>query len=286
MAGELKIIATQDLGRLSDGTGKPVIYNWKFYYNVPGVVPWIILALVIVLVKDNRTPKAMPILIPLLIINGIVFLIFKSISSFASEISQFSQLFISVSMSLATLWLLSHKIGNRNRFATFMLAMVIMGISLVVYNLAYSCANFSFITGIIIVISGVVSSPILFSMALCGWLCRKRYGGLKFMLLLGVSMIMLTSLVLAGYAVLSLIFNSGMGIGQILLMVLVQVLLLSCATYVILLPYMILAMSSDFYRERFFSCFRLTGMVDAKAEVVREAEAETVVEDISEDPDS
>ncbi len=152
----------------------------------------------------------MPILIPVFIINGLAFLIYKLLPTSSSDISQVNQLFISVSMSLATLWLLSHKIGNRNRFVTFLLASVIMAISILVYNLAYSGITFSSTTVSIIIGSCIFSTATLVSMALCGWLCRKRYSGLKFMLWLAASMAILTSLIVGTFVLPMMLAVSGL----------------------------------------------------------------------------
>jgi hypothetical protein len=60
-------VATQELGSLGRAEGTPVLLEWQWYYNVPGLPVWIVLLLVVVVPRHNRHWQAWLILVlPLL----------------------------------------------------------------------------------------------------------------------------------------------------------------------------------------------------------------------------
>ena len=104
---------------------------------------WAVLVLAIVLVKANRNPQALLVLVPLLIIN-LLWSIFKKAMSFPSaQVEMFNMLFYSLTVGIAILWLLAHKLGNRSRFVTFLLAFTIMAVVGLAGAISYGGLEFS-----------------------------------------------------------------------------------------------------------------------------------------------
>ena len=117
--GELRIVASQDIGELGPKEGKAVIYNWKWYYNVLPLLLLFTLVLLLVFVRANRTPCAWLIFVPLLIVNLLWSLFAKVLGVGSADTAVFSVLFHSYVVGIAALWLLGHKIANRSRFYNF-----------------------------------------------------------------------------------------------------------------------------------------------------------------------
>jgi len=109
----------------------------------------------------------------------------------------------------------------------------------------------------------------LFAFVLTGWQCRKRYGGLRFVLCLPVWTIAVSIVSFLGYIGIALVIMSIAGhapgnwnsmLLQVFVVGLVFGLVLGLCVYVINLPYIILALRNSFFRERFYACLRLKSM--------------------------
>jgi len=230
---------------------------------------WLILVLVLALVKANRNPRAWLILIPLLAIN-LLWTVLKKITPLQSpQLAVFEQLFVSLTIGISVVLLFGHKIGNRNRFVTFLLAAVLMAAVGIAGALSYSGLAFSPQVFAFAIAFAVIASIMLLAFVFAGCCCRKRYSNLRFMLWLALSTVVVCMVILLGYFVIAMTIMSTMG-GmsnmwiRMLLQISVMGLVLGGCLYVILLPFMILAFKSGFYRERFFACFRLPSMVILK----------------------
>lgn len=69
---ELSLVATRDLGGLGPAETEPVTIEWRWYYHLFGRTVWILVALLLVVVKENRRLEAWAILIPALVLNMLV----------------------------------------------------------------------------------------------------------------------------------------------------------------------------------------------------------------------
>ncbi len=261
--GELKIVPSADIGELGPEEGTAVVYHWKWYYSVPALLLWAVLVLAIVLVKANRNPHALLILVPLLIVN-LLWFGFLKLFHFASVTRvQFDSLFASYTVGITVLWLLAHKLGNRNRFVTFLLALVVMTVVSLVGAISYNM-SFSDETTQVSFLLVVLAFTMLFGFVLAAWRCRKRYSGLRFMLCLGVWTIAVGIVSLLSFFVIAVVIWSLAGGSlppySILIQVFIVGLIFGVCLYVIVFPYMILALRSSFFRERFYACLRLKSM--------------------------
>jgi len=99
---------------------------------------WLTLILVFVLPKSNRNPRALLIIAPLVVVN-LLYLLLKTISGMPSMVvQQYDMLFQSISISIAVMWLIAHKLGNRNHFLTFLRALALMAVICLVGEISYA----------------------------------------------------------------------------------------------------------------------------------------------------
>ena len=217
--------------------------------------------MLLVFVKANRDPGAWFIFIPLLIVNLFWSIFTRLVVSGSADTAMFSMIFHSYVIGIAALWLLGHKIGNRNRFVTFLLAAAIMAIAGLTGAISYGMTDFSEQTAAVLMLLAVLAFTILLGFALTGWRCRNRYSNLRFMLWLAFWFVVAcVASTLAFYSVMLAIYQVPIPIFTILLQLLLMGLIFGLCAYVIILPYMILAFRSSFFRRRFYGCFRLPAM--------------------------
>ncbi len=260
----MKIIASQDIGELGPKEGTAVLYNWKWYYSIPALALWVVLLGAIVLVKANRNPRALLIVLPLLVAN-LLWLGFVRLLNFPSVARvQYDPLFVSYTVGIAVLWLLAHKLGNRNRFVTFLLALIIMIVVGFVGLTSYSMGEFSNETTLFLAFLAVLALAVLVGFVLAARLCQKHFNALRFMLWLALwTVINSVAAMLTFMVIMFLVQSRPNNMIPILLQILIFGLVAGLLLYVINLPFMILALSSSFFRERFYACLRLKSMPTA-----------------------
>ncbi len=257
----MKIIASADIGELGQKEGTAVVYNWRWYYSIPGLALWVVLIAAFIFIKANRNPQALLILAPLLILN-LLWLAFKKVMVLGSaDIEMFGMVFNSLVVSITVLWLFAHKLANRNRFVTFLLALALMAVLGLVGAISYCGLTFSQQTGGEVIILAMLALAMLLGFVLAGWQCRNRYSGLRFVLYLAlwtVAACLASTLVF--YPIVFIIQQVPVPISTVLLVALIVGLAFGAFLYVIVFPFMILALSSSFFRERFYACLRLKSM--------------------------
>jgi hypothetical protein len=236
---------------------------------------WVLLFLALVLVKANRTGRAWLILIPVLIVMLVWSLFKKAVPIPSSQMGPFDQLIVSLAIGISIVFLLGHKIGNRHRLATFLLAMLIM-----VLVCTAGLVSFGGLTSqngaIFAIMSLIMAAVMLLAFVMSGFKCRKQYGPVRFMLWLAIWTIGCMIVAMFLYCAIAMI---AMGMPVPLLEILMQLTLVGLMVggilYAVVLPFMILVFKSGFFRERFFACLRLRSMqvtADAAEPVVRTGE--------------
>jgi hypothetical protein len=231
-----------------------------------------VLLLAIVLVKANWNPRALLVLAPLLIDKLLlsvlkrVYFIPDSLSSL--NIDRLEHIFYLLAVGLAVLCLLSHWLGNRNRFAAFVLALVIMIVAGFAGAVSYVKFSESLANEITIstISSAILALLVLLGFVLAGWQCRKKYSGLRFTLWLGVWTIASAIGILLNYQVVAAVnhYISG-NIPELRWIwvkstVFINGLVVGGFTYAMLLPYVILVLCCSFFRKRFYACLHLKSM--------------------------
>jgi len=219
--------------------------------------------LLLVFVKANRDPGAWLIFIPLLIVNLLWSVLTRFLGVTSANMAMFSMLFHSHVIGIAALWLLGHKIGNRNRLVTFLLALSIMAVAGLTGVTSYGMTGFSEETAAVLMLLAVLTFTMLLGFVLTGWRCRNRYSNLRFMLWLAFWFVAAcVASMLTFYSVMFAIYQIPLSIFTILLRLSIVALVLGLCLYAIVLPYMILALRSSFFRRRFYGCFHLPAMAE------------------------
>ena len=250
-----------DLGDLGPKESDPVTYTWSFIDNITGLVVWVALVGAFVLSRENRSGKALLILVPVLMVNVLWIGIKKVTGMPSSSAGQFDVMFNAFTIGLAIVWLLSHRFAGLNRFVVFLLTVVAMSLTYALSVLSYSGLEFTEETMMLAVFFFVVMVAALLAFTLTGWCCRKNYSALRFMLWLALWCPVLCLFAMFAYVLaIVVIMHQSMSIGQLLTQIPIVGLIVGGVLYLLLLPYMILVLNCDLFRQRFYGCFRLKGM--------------------------
>lgn len=256
--GELKIVASGDIGDLGPKEGTAILYNWTPLYNVAGLLPWLLVVAGFVLFKENRRAQALWILLPVVVFKGILWGFLAIMSKLAGFPSEISLLFTSLAdcllIGFVLSWLLGDRIGNRNRFATWLLAIVVFtvvwALSLVSIGLTTEAMGVS-------ILIGVTVGIFMLSFALAGFNCRKAFGPIKFCLWMALWVVVFT---FGLFLVIGLVQTLSMG-GEYVVQMLVGILMAggiySGVLIVALLPFEIILLANTFWRKRFEAVFGL-----------------------------
>ena len=242
--------------------GEAVMCHWKWYYGTSSWALWVVLAAVFVLVKANRNRRALLILVPLLILSLIWFGFKKLMPVPTSTEMIFDQIFYSLIVGIAVVFLLGHKLSGRNRFITFLLVLGVMMVLWTVGAMSYSGIEFSNDMLGSIVYFASLALAMLLGTVLAGWFCRKRYSAKRFLIMLVLGCIITGVVFLFSFFVVYMIFESALRNQWQIIFIQIPIMgaVLGFISFVIILPYMILAFRSSFFRERFFACMGLQSM--------------------------
>lgn len=266
--GTFEVRASRDLGSLGPKEGEPVELSFPLYRHLSRLLPWLFF-LPLFLVKGNRTPKALLILIPVAIVQTLLIGLGALLSGFIG--SEGSLLFTSLTalnLGLASCWLLLHRIGGRNRAITCLLALLILA----VFGLAglFSHGSFDYMLAPLAIVYGFMMSAVLLSILLAAVFCRKRYRAGRFIWFLVLASLVVAVFQLLPFVIFAMIAYGAMGSGGELLEILaafgISAGMASGLMFGLHLPYLILAFGSAFYRERFFGALRLKGMAQEEGE--------------------
>lgn len=249
----MKIVASCDIGDLGPKEGTPITYYWNPIYNVIGLLPWLLIAGAFVLLKENRCAQALWILLPIVLFR----LLWAALAALMHIPSEASSLFIALIDCLLigfTLnWLLADHIGNRNRLITWLLALALFAL---VYGATLVSLGFGMEAIQISIFIGLTVGILLVSFALAGFMCRKKFGPVRFSLWTAFWVLLTTT----GFFVVVAFIQVMVG-HQSILEILLQVLMVSLIYAGILiaglLPFEILLFVNGFWRKRFEAVFGL-----------------------------
>jgi hypothetical protein len=233
--------------------GTPITYYWNPIYNVLGMLPWLVLVAAFSLFKENRCVKALWILLPVALFR----LLWAGLAALMNIPSEVGTLFVSLIdcllIGFVLNWLLAERIGNRNRFVTWLLALLLFalayGVMLVNLGVGTEALQLSIFIGLTVGI-------LLVSFALAGFMCRKKFGPVRFSLWMAFGVLLTTT----GFFMVVAFIQVMVG-HQSIMMILLQVLMVSLIYAGILigglLPFEILLFVNGFWRKRFEAVFRL-----------------------------
>ncbi len=256
--GELKIVTSCDIGELGPKEGTAVTYYWNPLYNLAGLLPWLLVAGAFIVLKENRCRQALWILLPILVFKGILYGILALLSALAGMPSEALLLFNSLAdcllVGFVVNWLLSGRIGNRNRFITWLLAWVVYAVAfgtiLVSLGIGTEAIQLSIVIGITVAI-------FMLSFVLAGFMCRKTFGPVRFCLWMGLWVYVFT---LGLFLSVALIQVASMGweyAAMMMVSILISGSIFAGILVVALLPFEILLFVNGFWRKRFEAVFGL-----------------------------
>lgn len=228
--GELRIVVSSDLGEFGPTDGKSVLYRFSPLYHVQGLIPWLLLPLALVALKENRTLQAAWILAPLALL-GVVSLAVMNLWDWGSGTTvQFNVLFTIIIVGFSMIWLLADRIGNRNR----------LGVNLL--SRGFHDAAFTVVFG------GVSVLSILLAFGIASRFSTKRFRKTCFVAWAGFGLLGLLVAVASTFVV--LFYSSGPIVDQ-LTEVSVASLIFYLVYLVCLTPFLVLLWTSRFWRQRF-----------------------------------
>jgi len=242
-----------DLGGLGAKEGAPATYFYTPASLGPQVLPWAAI-LLLLLLKPNRTGRAWWIWLPLLCIPAIEHGLMPQMNFLPSEpTNMFCQIFDSLAFGIAAVWLLSPYLQDRVRFLAFLKMLVATaGFSAVAFLVQQDWLEEHLVFGGLIFIC-VGALVLMGALSLAGLICRRRYLPLRLLLWLFV-------LILGGWLVIAgpfAILMSASGGGGEWLEFLTVVVALAALTFVIGLPFLILAFANAFFGERLKTLLQL-----------------------------
>jgi hypothetical protein len=221
---------------------------------------WIILAIAILLVRENRDPRVLLIFIPIYLVR-LSWSRFEPILDAPSDIMAVLKVMMdALVIGIALLWLLAYKFGNRNRFVSLLLVLVVLAGLTVVAVVSYQVWD-SFMDYELVTLQSLWIATFLLIFVLSGWRCRKQYGPWRFMLWLAFWTIAISLVVIIAFFLIA--EGPSEPIGQIIRQmprVLLVAVIFAFCIYMLNLPFMILAFVSPFFRARFYAYFHLKSM--------------------------
>lgn len=254
--GPLSIVASFDLGAYGPSETEPIQVEWHWYSHFwPQGAGWILILVLLMLVKENRSWQAWTILILFYCFSEVLVPWFGRSNEMSREVIAFLQGSL---VAWTAAWLLGPWLTKCRRPIGFMLVLgqaLIVGMA-VHYWFEKSLLNEPFQ----LLYFATMFFPLPTAFALSGYCCQKKFRPVRFMLWL-----MLWTII--GFAVGCIICCLGAFIWEenirrkefteILFYLIVGPLVYAIAAYLVNLPYMFLAFFCPPYRERFHKILRL-----------------------------
>jgi hypothetical protein len=256
--GELRIVASQDLGQLGPPNGPPVVFRWRWYYHVPLLPLWAIMLLLLIVPKTNRHFQAWLILIPL----GVVLLVPRMLTTLFAAPDQVAELLTysvaSFAMAWSVVWLVGHWLAFGSRKITLLLIMVATS---AIGVFAAFCRSGNIANSLSYSISyGVVAVALSLGMMLAGYSCRKKWSPRRYrvwLLLWTVASMMVATACFAAIMLLIVLREQFAHAAPALLFLIPISAIYGVVLYLVNLPFQELAFRCPFYRERFEKLFHI-----------------------------
>lgn len=240
-------MVSADIGEFGPTDGKPVTYHFNPLYHAQGIIPWLLLPLAFVALKENRTPHAAWILAPIALLATVYSAVMNIVPMDSGGTVQLNVMFTIMVLGFSMVWLLAERIGNRSRVVTFLLATLIyfgfLGVGLLSAGLGKDM--------IAIVSLAAISIPaILFAFLIAALLSPAPVNTARFIItieaaLFGVLLIIFSIIMFICYPAPDRPIK-GL-INELLIVSFVS----SLIYYAGLLPFLILLFSNPFWRKRF-----------------------------------
>jgi hypothetical protein len=260
----LTVVASQELGQIGTAKSAAVPFSWRWYYHTPSLPVWGLLLAMLILVRGNHSWQAWLILLPPLLVMLVWRMFARLVSLPPSAAEPMGNIFVALAGAWGVVWLLGHWLAARHGAIAFLSGLAVM--------LVVGAVSFLFAHGVgsaeDLVIWAVFycigSIALLAAMTLSGWLCRKEYRPGRFMAWLLLWAVVLPTVCLPIFAVVTALVESG-GIvefaGYLLAMLIASLvggLVGGAMVFALNLPFMFLAIRCPLYRDRFCDVFRMS----------------------------
>lgn len=253
------MVASADLGNLGPRDGPPVEFDWKFQWILLlSYAPWLILAALLLMRRKNRTWRICWLIVPLGLVLTACHILPRLFGVAPQETDQIRDFLDAVGFGLTCVWGWGDWIGSRTRLLTMCkTALWMLPVSALCALFQAGphgpIASFAIVVMIIAVFSALM---ILAALNLAAIRCGGRYKPWRFSLWLLVWLVLgAVIVVVVSFSFIEAHVFTARFDWSFLFKRLPEVLLGGAIWGVILwaitLPFLILAFSSSFYRERF-----------------------------------
>jgi hypothetical protein len=258
-SGPLTVVASADLGAMGHRQSEPVLVEWHWYDQLSNFAGWALIAVLLVLVKENRNREALMVLVPFVLLSE---LLWPWIAYFLAVLSvdtgQIAYPFQWLLVAWTALWLLSPWLSRLHPALAISLALALaatvgaaaeFGLS---QRLVFSPALMNY---------AILAFGLLLAFLLSGLCCRRKCTPGRFLLWLAPWLIL--GVALGAIAELVRVYACGYGlaplpaVADLIPGLMVSSLCFAGALYLLSLPYMYLALHSALYGERFHKTLRL-----------------------------
>ena len=249
-------MASCDLGDLGPRQGDAIPYFWNPLSHLTGILPWLLVALGLGVLKENRCAAALWILLPICLLR-LAWAGFACVLSIeSSQEIVFAGLVNCLLIGLALIWLLAERIGRRNRVVTWLLILLIIVLILGVSLLGDASLRGEWVQ--VSMIIGLIGAVLLCSFPLAGFICRKTLRPVRFCLWLALVIVVLS---VVFFLIFGLIMSAAddFPLATMLLQILAASLSLSGVLIVVLIPFEVLLFANPFWRKRFDAVMKKKG---------------------------
>ena len=205
------------------------------------------LTLAFVALKENRTPKAAWILVPVVLLATVFSAVMNILKMTSGSTVQFNVIFTIMVLGFSLIWLLAERIGNRNRFVTFLLA------TLIYYGfLGVNLLSNGFSKHIILIVAlAAVSIPaIILAFVFAALYFKNSFNTARYIIYIGAALFGVSLTIFA--IIFSIFYPTFISeINRWIVELLTVSFFSSLIYYVGLLPFLILLFSNIFWRKRF-----------------------------------
>lgn len=269
-SGELGVVVSQGLGDLGPGQTAPGYVEWRWYYHLPPLAVWLLVAILLIVVKENRNWRAWLILIPALLLNMVIWpwllrLVPSGLYSFSSRGEPLDFAFNSLAGAWTALWLMTPWLVRRRPPAAFLLAVGFLATAGMLPHAAAFGIRYVYFRPELIWY-GTCALGLVLGMTLSGLCCRRNYSPRRFLLWLVPWTLVGVSLGVTLYAISLYVHHApsatrdSPGYFFIRLLLPAAVLSLSIGGFVYLVnsPFLFLASRVPTYRDRMRHVLRLS----------------------------
>lgn len=245
-------MGSDDIGNLGPRDGTPVTVNWSLAWSLLPLSVWVIL-IPLLFLKANHTWRAWLVLVPVLAMQALTLLpgVMFAVAS-------------GVAAGLGVLLLVPYSQASSSRAGSFFRAACIMALAGVIGAAFYSGLSLDPEILGYAMLYGYCGLAMLLGLTVAAAVSRKSYAPGRFMGWLLLWMVVMSMAVAAPVALLQLFgaltFLGPVAVPFMLIGLIAGGIAIGLALYVLLLPFMILALRNSLFRPRFYAMLHLEPM--------------------------